>query len=623
MTIPKFITEADPDIYYGGNYLVLDFEIDTSYGDYGHPVHPENQMLLACWEYQRQKKHVWGGEYAMQDLLADIEEATFVVAHNAKYELGWLKRCGADISRICVFDTQLAEYVLSGNLKSASNFLLSLNACCVRRGWKAKDPVVDHLIKDGVNPVSIPRSWLHGRCARDVSDTHRLFKDQLRELAGRKQLAVLYTRCLLPPVLADIESNGMKLDEQRVMEAHSVATSDLIKADNALQDMANINWDSPIQLAEFLYDTLGFEELTDRQGKCIRTDTQKRKTDIKTLQGLKATTPEQKQFLEVYQMRNTADAALTKSLNFFKAVCEKKEGVMYAEFNQTVTATHRLSSSGMEVDGMRAQFQNLPSKYKNLFRARKKGWKFCEWDGSGLEFRGAGLISGDANIRADINNPEFDPHRRSASIINKVPEDKVTKEQRKRAKAHTFKPLFGGQSGTKAEQTYYKAFNERYSGLVNEQNLWLSEVINTKQLRTKWGLTFFFPYAKMDSSGYVNVKTNVFNYPIQAVSTAEIIPLALVAFWHRIKAAGKDKEIVLVNTVHDSVLCEVAEGAEQVYIEAATEAWKYVYWYFENVYEFPLKGLPLGTEVTMGEYWTEGESKAYNIHQNGVIEELK
>lgn len=634
---PEFVSMADPSIYMGGNYVTLDFEIDTSHGDFGHPVWPENQMLLAVWSHgpdfpsRRDDEGprvnvVWGSEFQLDSLLRDIEEADFLVCHNAKYELGWLKRCGLDLGQVVVFCTKIAEFVLSGNLSSLTGYSTSLDDCCIRRGWPAKDPIVDHMMKDNVNPVRIPRAWLQGRCEQDVSSTEKLFLDQRESLQRQAMLPVLYTRCLLTPVLADMEFQGMCLDPARVQEAYDKELKVLNTAKERLNEIAQINWNSDKQKAELIYGDLGFEEKTNKKGEPIRTAGDKPKTDGDTLLSLGAKTKEQKSFLKHYKQFNAAEAALTKSLQFFKGVCDEHGGTFFAEFNQTVAATHRLSSSGQPMymgqfeKEKRAQFQNLANRFKNLFKAKREGWHFCEWDGSGLEFRFAGLLSGDPAICADINDPSFDPHRKSAAIINNIDEDDVQKEQRRKAKAHTFKPLFGGVSGTAGERRYYKAFNKRYAGLAKAQESWAYQVVGTKHFRTPWGLTFRFPYARMEKDGYINVKTNVYNYPIQAGSTAEIIPLAVVVFYHLVRAAGLEDKIIMVNTVHDSVLCEVHPDALDQYKELAVEAWHYVYWYFEEIYRFPLKGLPLGTEVVYGSHWSEGDEEAFNIYQDGRVE---
>ena len=95
----------------------------------------------------------------------------------------------------------------------------------------------------------------------------------------------------------------------------------------------------------------------------------------------------------------------------------------------------------------------------------------------------------------------------------------------------------------------------------------------------------------------------------------------MVAFWHYINHWGLQDEIRLVNTVHDSVLSEVHKDFLSEYKQLAVAVWHYVYWYFEHAYKFPLKGLPLGTEITWGSHWSEGDEEAFNIYQDGRVEE--
>jgi DNA polymerase I-like protein with 3'-5' exonuclease and polymerase domains len=252
------------DFYDSEHYVVLDFEIDTSHGDYGHPVFPDNGMLLACWTVVSPegevRKSLWGSEFQMGDLIADIEDTDFLVAHNAKYELGWLRRCGLDLFPTLCFDTKIAEYVILGNLAAGCEktglppVSTSLDACCKRRNWAGKDPVVDLMMKNGINPTEIPRLWLEERCHKDVADTHRLFLEQREVLRKTNRLPVLYTRCILTPALADMEFEGMCLDPERVKEEYNDYAERLRVLERQFDEIAGgVNFKSPMQVAEFLY----------------------------------------------------------------------------------------------------------------------------------------------------------------------------------------------------------------------------------------------------------------------------------------------------------------------------------------------------------------------------------
>lgn len=620
---PPFLQRLDPEIFNSENYLVLDFEVDTSHGDFGRPIFPSNKLLLAVWRTpQGLVKSHWGNELEQQDLFKDIESADFIVAHNAIYELSWLKRGGYDISRTLPFDTQLGEYVLLGNLVSGHAdsgvppTSISLDSCAIRRGWSAKDPAVDILMGHGINPVHMPRRWLEDRCKQDVETTHALFLDQRRILSNSNRLPVLFTRCLLTPVLASIQSEGMQLDDKRVQEVYNDHIERAGILERAIKEITGgINTNSPKQLAEYIYDKLGFAELRDRRGNPKRTATGMRATGAKVLAALDGRTHAQRSFLETYKEQSKLADAISKSLNFFTGVCKEQGGHFYADFNQTRTATHRLSSSGIPTSWGSVQFQNLAKAFKRLFTASRKGWLIAETDGSGLEFRVAAFIGQDQQAMKDLSDPGFDPHITSAAKMEgrEYAElyaaykagDKKVKAIRDSAKPATFAPLYGATKGSTKQEKWYQEFKRRYAALERVQKGWVSRVLTERKLVMPWGMTFFFPNARISSSGYVNVGNAVYNYPVQSLATAEIIPIAIVFLWHTVHALGLDGRIKLVNTVHDSVVSEIHPDVKEQYIEIAQECFTTrVYEYLKKVYglDFNVK---LGTETIIGRFWGE------------------
>lgn len=660
--LPQFLLNLDPSIYESANYVTLDFEIDTSHGDYGNPVHPDNQMLLASYTtgpghpQGRFTRSIWGSEYELKELVEAIEQADFLVAHQAKYELGWLRRAGLDLHRVLVFDTKIAEYVLLGNLAAGDDImppkLTSLDVCGQRRGMPAKDPVVDTLMKHGINPVRMPRPWLQGRCEQDVGTTEVVFKDQLARLQRTNRLPVLYTRCLLTPVLADIETEGMGLNPERVAEEYEAHTKLLVELEEQMRLLTGgINWRSGPQVAVYLYETLGFEELKKGDGSPRRTKPSarhphgQRLTDQKTLEKLKATNKAQKEFLALRKKIGKVNAALSKNLEFFMGVVNEYGGSFFAEFNQTVTATHRLSSSGIELlfttikdkkgkpKRSKVQFQNLPRKFKRLFRAKRltadgRRYLMADPDGSQLEFRVAVELGADEQGYTDIENPDWDAHVTSASAMELIPYDElyarykagdaVAKEMRQQAKPETFKPLYGGRKGSKKQERWYEYFRVRYKGIAETQDGWIEEVVRTKRLVTPWGMRFYWPYAKRNGrDGYVNVTTAVSNYPVQSLATAEIIPIALVYLWHRIHAAGLNEYIRIVNTVHDSAPTEVHPDYVDQFRALVKQAFTAdVYRYLMKVYGMAFR-VPLGVGLVLGEHLGEGAEESYNIWSDG------
>lgn len=597
MPLPWFVSDPDPGVYLTDNYLVLDLE--TLNHDKGSALNPMNDIVLAAWRlgkghpsYGKQAEgHQWGGEIDQAGLLSLIGQTRFIVAHNSKFELQWLRRCGLDLRSVLPYDTLLAEYVIAGNRKVP----LALDASSSRHGLGFKHSGVASLIHAGVSPADIPRALLAPYCKQDVQLAEALFLAQRVELARDGLLPVAYCRNLVTPVLAHMEEKGMHLDKARVLETHIARVAELGTASEAFaQFTGGINPRSPKQLRDYLYGKLGFAELLTPHGRPDRTPSGNARTDRHAIHSLRADTDEQQQFkrlaLEVAKHKKPVE-----NLEKMKAVLDAGGTTVYAQFNQAVTGTHRLSSSGR---GGGFQFHNFDRAFKPLFASRRDGWVVVEADAPQLEFRVAADLGGDRQAVQDIIE-EVDIHAFTASVIG---------TSRQNAKAHTFKPLYGGQSGTPEQKKYYEAFREKYRGIYETQRGWTFEVLKSGQLVTPWGLKFYWPDTKMKEGGYITNTPSIFNYPVQSFATADIIPLTLVLIWHSIKGM----EGFLVNTIHDSVIGEfpIYEIPEysRILVKSFTED---IYWLVEKLYGIHMS-VPLGVGIKAASHWGEGEEVKHN-----------
>lgn len=366
-------------------------------------------------------------------MIQACEAADFIVAHNAKFELQWLARYGLDLTKVMAWDTMLGDYVIWAGLQVP----LDLGSVANRWGLPGKEPYVDFLLKKKVQSQNIPREMLFARCKYDVAVTHEIFKAQREYIKVHGLLPSMHTRCILTPCLADIESNGLVLDADKVRKAYSEAEEELATVQRELDEFCQgYNLRSSKQKAELLYDVLKFKEPTNSKGKTLKTPAGAPLTSTEAILSLKATTKRQKSFKELFGKFAKVNAKITKSLNTYKA-CVDNGDILYARFNQTRTRTHRLSSSGANYS---IQFQNQAREFKPMITARHEGWKIAEIDGAQLEFRVAAYLGQDVEADNAIRTG-FDVHRYTASILNGVEMDDVTGSQRQAAKADTFKPL--------------------------------------------------------------------------------------------------------------------------------------------------------------------------------------
>lgn len=614
--LPSFLRHPDPATYTGDNYVVLDFE--TTNHSKGSPYDPRNSIVLAVWKLGKDHPRYKAGggagantfirrtnEFGLGELVRDIADASFCVAHNAKFELGWLERAGTVLNEILPFCTMVGEYVIGGNRWVGHQ--LSLDSIAKRRYKDGKIGVVSKMIKNGVPVEDIPERWLRDYCVKDVLLTERLFLHQREDMVHKagNLLAVAFTRNIVTPALVALEQEGMQLDVTRVTQAYEEAAEAHERLGGELAMMAGgINLNSPKQLAEYLYDVLGIPEATGRGGKPIRTNTGQRSTAAGVVESLKPKNAKQRQFLKLYKEYNDLGQQISKTLKPLYDCCREAGGHLRAYFHQTRTRTHRLSSTGADFG---CQFHNFPRRFKSLFCA-PKGYRVGESDGAQLEFRAATHLGRDGvALHAIVTGTDI--HRVSASVLNLVAPPDVSSDQRQDAKADTFKPLYGGSSGSRDQQRYYAFFRATFDGIAQAQSDWINAVLKDKRLVTEYGMVYYWPDTKVTRSGYITNTTSICNYPVQGFATAEIIPVSLVYCWHVLSRRGRD--IYLVNTIHDSLIAYIKEGHEKEWeklsVWALTEA---PYGYLSDVYGVDLT-VPLGAGVKIAEHWSEGKEVKY------------
>ncbi len=442
MEMPAFVTNPNPKLFQSSHYVVLDFE--TTNLDKGDPLNPANKLILACWGVFRDGNVKWkhlyntdGIELRLGELVDDIMSADFWIAHNTKFEAGWLRRCGYELGAKLAFCTQIAEYVIAGN----RGWTLGLDVICQRRGLGGKESLVSKLIKKGICPSIIPKSWLIKYCYLDIELCHKLFVKQITELFSNGLEKAFYSRSLVTQPLVDIESKGLKLDETRVRAVHAKYSRQRTEALTALySNFGHINFNSDKQVSELLFGSLKFAPPKDARGKEMVTGSGKISVAAPALLRLNATNKHQRLFLELFKQYTEADGMLSKYMDKMLACCDEDGGVMFGQFNQTVTDTHRLSSTGKKY---KIQLQNIARHLKPLFTVRNEGWQLGEADESQLEYRAAVDVAGDVAGLNDILN-KVDVHALSRDIIfphwSEEPED-VQKDLRTASKASTFKPL--------------------------------------------------------------------------------------------------------------------------------------------------------------------------------------
>ena len=314
-------------------------------------------------------------------------------------------------------------------------------------------------------------------------------------------------------------------------------------------------------------------------------------TDKHTLEELSLITKGRaKSFIEKLIRYN----ALNTYLNTFLEGIEKGLGPdnrIHPSFNQCVTYTGRLSSSN-------PNFQNMPRggtfPVKRAIVSRFEGGSILEGDFAQLEFRVAGFLANCDVVRQDVENAE-DVHAYTAEVIGCSRQD---------AKIHTFKPLYGGMSGTDAQKAYYKAFRQKYKGVAKWHVALQDTALTTGIIKLPSGREYDFSNVRRQSWGGVTRITALKNYPVQGFATADLLPIALVRC-HAI-LRGRGMNTVICNTVHDSIILDVYPGEEEMAIEVLKEAMTSLPDETERRYGVRYD-MPVGIELKMGPNWLEME----------------
>jgi len=297
-----------------------------------------------------------------------------------------------------------------------------------------------------------------------------------------------------------------------------------------------------------------------------------------------------KEFIDAIVRHNAVDTYLNTFVEGLKNFTNEK-GFLHPKFMQAITATGRLSSRD-------PNFQNQPRgrtfPIRKVVTSRFEGGKILEIDFAQLEFRTAVYLAQDKQGMEDIEN-NIDVHQYTADIIGVSRQD---------AKAHTFKPLYGGVTGTEDEKRYYTKFLDKYKDIKKWHEKLQSEAIRYKRIKLPTGREYAFPFAERTPWGGSTYGTQIKNYPVQGFATADIVPMACINIYKIMQDKGVKS--LLVNTVHDSIVADVYPGEEDVMSEIFKQGTSDVIPSLKTYYNINFN-VPLDTESKIGINWLQME----------------
>ena len=510
------------------------------------------------------------------------------VGQNLKYDLEVLRNYDVRLDGP-MWDTMIAHYLIQPELRHNMDYMAEVYL-------HYQTIHIDELIgPKGKNQRSmrdLSPTLVYEYACEDADITLQL-KNKLEPELKNHDCEDLFYKIEMPlmPVLAEMEMNGVCLDTQSLAETSKQFTTRMNEIEQRIYELAGqqFNIASPKQVGEILFDKLKIVE------KAKKTKTGQYVTSEEVLQQLKNKHEIVADILEhrgLKKLIGTYIEALPKLIN-------PRTGHIHTSFNQTVTATGRLSSSDPNL-------QNIPIRGEDGKEIRKAfipepGCLFFSADYSQIELRVMAHLSQDPQM-IEVFREGKDLHAATAANIYKKPIDEVTRDERTKSKRANFGIIYGITVFGLAERLdiprdeakmlidgYFQTFPQVHDYMEKSKEVARQQGYVT----TLFGRRRYLPdinSANATVRGFA--ERNAINAPIQGTA-ADIIKVAMIHIFNRFKAENIRSKMIL--QVHDelnfSVYPEEKEKVEHIVLEE-----------MQNAFHM---AVPLVADSGFGENWLE------------------
>ncbi len=516
------------------------------------------------------------------------DEHILKIGQNLKYDLEVLRNYDIELKGK-MWDTMIAHYLIQPELRHNMDYMAEVYL-------HYQTIHIDELIgPKGKNQRSmrdLSPTLVYEYACEDADITLQL-KNKLEPELKKYDCEDLFYNIEMPlmPVLAEMEMNGVCLDTQSLAETSKQFTARMNEIEQRIYELAgeHFNIASPKQVGEILFDKLKIVE------KAKKTKTGQYVTSEEVLQQLKNKHEIVADILEhrgLKKLIGTYIDALPKLIN-------QRTGHIHTSFNQTITATGRLSSSDPNL-------QNIPIRGEDGKEIRKAfipepGCLFFSADYSQIELRVMAHLSQDPQM-IEVFREGKDLHAATAANIYKKPIEEVTRDERTKSKRANFGIIYGITVFGLAERLdipreeakmlidgYFQTFPQVHDYMEQSKETARQQGYVT----TLFGRRRYLPDINSANSvvrGFA--ERNAINAPIQGTA-ADIIKVAMIHIFQRFKAEGIRSKMIL--QVHDelnfSVLPEEKEKVERIVIEE-----------MQNAFQMQV---PLVADSGFGENWLE------------------
>lgn len=515
-------------------------------------------------------------------------EKILKIGQNIKYDIIVLKKYDIHV-RGKLFDTMIAHYLINPELRHNMDYMAETYL-------KYRTIHIDELIgakgKNQLNMRSLRPDQISDYACEDADVTLKL-KSILEKAIEKQDLSKLFYEIELPLiyVLADMEFIGVRLDTVALGEYSKTLTIELQNIESEIFKLGEteFNINSAKQVGEVLFDKL---KIIDKPKK---TKTGQYVTSEETLESIKNTHPIVNKILEYRGLKKL----LSTYIDALPLLVEPKDGKIHTSFNQTVTATGRLSSTNPNL-------QNIPIRDAQGREIRKsfiadEGCLFFSADYSQIELRIMAHLSQDPSMVEAFNSGE-DIHAATAAKIYKLKIDEVTSDMRRKAKTANFGIIYGISVFGLAERLtiprgeakeLIDGYFETYPKVKEYMDKCITDAREKTYVETVFGRKRYLPDINSRNAtvrGYA--ERNAINAPIQG-SAADIIKVAMNNIFKRFEKENIKSKMIL--QVHDELNFNVLENeidkVQKIVIEE-----------MENAYKL---AVPLRADCGKGKNWLE------------------
>lgn len=469
------------------------------------------------------------------------------IGQNIKFDILVLRKYDIQV-RGKLFDTMIAHYLLNPELRHGMDYLAETYL-------KYKTVPIEELIgpkgKGQKSMRDVPIAQIAEYAAEDADITLKLYNYFAPEIEKAGVLP-LFEDIEMPLVyvLAEMEYTGVKLDIQALKQSSDELTAELIRLEKEIHELAGMefNINSTKQVGEVLFDKLKIEEKTKK------TKTGNYSTNEETLEKLRSKHPIVGKLLEYRGLKKL----LSTYIDALPELINPATGKIHTSFNQTVTATGRLSSTNPNLQNIPIR-DALGREIRKAFIPDNEDCLFFSADYSQIELRIMAHLSKDPHMIGAFRSGE-DIHAATAAKIYGISVNEVTGDMRRKAKTANFGIIYGISVFGLAERltiprSESKELIDGYFRTYPQVREYMDESIRIAKekgyVETLFKRKRYLPDINSGNAivrGYA--ERNAINAPIQG-SAADIIKLAMVRIHRRIEEQHLKSRMIL--QVHDEL----------------------------------------------------------------------